>query len=230
MTTGFDCGTASLPIINRSLDVCRGGFLPSTRRCRRVSLKPYNDRHSAAFEAGAAAIGKNMEIRLTKSTLRPWKTGDEESLVRHANSRAIWRNLRDAFPHPYTYADARNWIRVANPSKPITNFAIVVDEAPVGGIGLVLKDDVFRRSAEIGYWLGEDYWRRGIVTEAVRAVTEYAFATFDLCRLYAGVFEWNPASMRVLEKAGYEFECRMKKSVTKDGETIDELIYAIVRL
>ena len=95
---------------------------------------------------------------------------------------------------------------------------------------MVLKDDVFRRSAEIGYWLGEGYWARGIVTEAVRAVTNYAFATFDLCRVYAGVFEWNPASARVLEKAGYEFECRMKKSVTKDGETIDELIYAIVRL
>lgn len=169
-----------------------------------------------------------MEFKLRGSTLRPWKPGDEESLVRHANSRKIWRNLRDAFPHPYTVADATNWIRIANPSTTITNFAIVVDGAAVGGIGLVLKDDVFRRSAEIGYWLGEEHWGCGIVTEAVRAVTDYAFATFDICRVYAGVFEWNPASMRVLEKAGYEFECRLKKSVTKDGETIDELIYAIV--
>jgi len=173
---------------------------------------------------------ENMELKLSKSTLRPWKPGDEQSLVRHANSRMIWRNLRDAFPHPYTLADATHWIQIANPTLAITNFAIVVEDATVGAIGLVLKDDVFRRSAEIGYWLGEEYWGRGIVTEAVRAVTDYAFATFDLCRLYAGVFEWNPASMRVLEKAGYEFECRMKKSVTKDGETIDELIYAIVRL
>lgn len=171
-----------------------------------------------------------MELKLRKSTLRPWRRGDEESLVRHANSRAVWRNLRDAFPHPYTFADATNWIQVANPTIPITNFAIVVDGAAVGGIGLVLRDDVFRRSAEIGYWLGEAYWGREIVTEAVRGVTDYAFATFDLCRLYAGVFEWNPASARVLEKAGYEFEGRMRKSVTKDGETIDELIYAIVRL
>jgi ribosomal-protein-alanine N-acetyltransferase len=170
-----------------------------------------------------------MELKLSKSVLRAWKQGDELSLVRHANSRRIWRNLRDAFPHPYTLADAKGWIETANPTEPITNFAIVVDDAAVGAIGLVLKEDVFRRSAEIGYWLGEEFWGRGIVTEAVRAVTDYAFTTFDLCRVYAGVFEWNPASMRLLEKAGYEFECRMRKSVTKDGETIDELIYAIVR-
>jgi [ribosomal protein S5]-alanine N-acetyltransferase len=171
-----------------------------------------------------------MELKLSKSTLRPWEPGDEESLVRHANNRKIWRNLRDAFPHPYTVADAKQWIEIASPTTPATNFAIVVEGAAAGGIGLVLKDDVFHRSAEIGYWLGEEFWGRGIVTEAVRAVTDYAFATFELCRVYAGVFEWNPASMRVLEKAGYEFECRMRTSVTKDGEIIDELIYAIVRL
>ena len=170
-----------------------------------------------------------MEMKLSKSVLRAWQPGDEPSLVRHANSRTIWRNLRDAFPHPYTLADAKRWIEVANPTASITNFAIVVDGAAVGASGLVLREDVFRRSAEIGYWLGEEFWGRGIVTEAVRAVTDYAFETFDLCRVYAGVFEWNPASMRVLEKAGYEFECRMKKSVTKDGETIDEFIYAVVR-
>jgi [ribosomal protein S5]-alanine N-acetyltransferase len=170
-----------------------------------------------------------MVLILTRSTLRAWAAGDEVSLVRHANNRNVWRNLRDAFPHPYTAADAKRWIETANPTTPITNFAIVVDGAAVGGIGLVLREDVFRRSAEIGYWLGEEFWGRGIATEAVRAVTDYAFATFDLCRLYAGVFDWNPASSRVLEKAGYELEARMKKSVTKDGETIDELIYSIVR-
>jgi len=169
-------------------------------------------------------------LELTNSTLRMWMPGDEESLVRHADNRKIARNLRDAFPHPYTMADAQHWIQIANPGKPIRNFAIVVDGNAVGGIGLVLKDDVFRRSAEIGYWLGEEFWGRGIVTEAARAVTDYAFATFDLCRVFAGVFECNPASMRVLEKAGYEFECRLRKSVTKDGETMDELIYCVIRL
>lgn len=170
-----------------------------------------------------------MDIVLSKSTLREWRSGDEESLVRHANNRRIWRNLRDGFPHPYTFEDAVRWIHTANAATPDTNFAIVVDGSAVGAIGLLLKEDVFRRSAEIGYWLGEELWGRGIVTEAVTAMTDYAFARFDLCRIYAGVFEWNLGSMRVLEKAGYELECRLHKSVTKDGQTIDELIYAVVR-
>ncbi|MFY9610594.1 MAG: GNAT family protein [Blastocatellia bacterium] len=170
-----------------------------------------------------------MELKLTRSTIRDWRKGDEPSLVTHANNRKIWQNVRDAFSHPYTKADADDWIRKASSDLPMTSFAIEVDGLAVGGIGLVLQADIFRRSAEIGYWLGEDYWGRGIVSEAVEAFTEWSFATFDLCRIYAGVFEWNLASARVLEKAGYEFEGRMKKAVTKEGRTGDELIYAITR-
>ena len=99
----------------------------------------------------------------------------------------------------------------------------------VGGIGFTPQHDVERRSAEIGYWLAEEFWGRGIATEALIAVTEYAFANFDLCRLYAHVFDWNGASARVLEKAGYEFEGRLKKSVTKNGQIIDQLMYAKIR-
>jgi RimJ/RimL family protein N-acetyltransferase len=124
---------------------------------------------------------------------------------------------------------ALSWIELSQRVHPVTNFAIVVDGAAVGGIGLILKDDIYSRSAEIGYWLGEELWGRGIVSEAVRALTDWAFLNFDLCRIYAGVFEWNPASMRVLEKAGYQLEARLRKRVTKDGQTIDELIYAVVR-
>ena len=170
-----------------------------------------------------------MEIRLTKCTIRPWRKGDEQSLVHHANNRKIWRNLRDAFPHAYTLENAEWWIGIAGSANPMTSFAIEVDGAAVGGVGVILKDDVFRRSAEIGYWLGEEFWGRGIVSEALRAMTDYAFDTWDLCRISAGVFEWNPASMRVLEKAGYELEARSRNAVTKDGETIDELIYVILR-
>jgi len=170
-----------------------------------------------------------MEMKLAKSTLRQWKTGDEESLVHHANNRNIWINLRDAFPHPYTLADARNWIQKASAATPQRDFAIEVDGKAVGGIGFTPREDVYKRSAEIGFWLGEEFWGRGIMTEALSAVTEYAFADFDLCRICAGVFEWNLASMRVLEKAGYQLEARLKKAVTKDGKTIDELLYAIVR-
>jgi RimJ/RimL family protein N-acetyltransferase len=113
--------------------------------------------------------------------------------------------------------------------EPETNFAIAVAGEAVGGIGFILQPDVARRSAEIGYWLGEEFWGRGIATEAVIAMTARAFANHDLCRVYAHVFEWNRASARVLEKAGYEFEGRLRKSVTKDGKTIDQLMYAVVR-
>jgi RimJ/RimL family protein N-acetyltransferase len=161
--------------------------------------------------------------------VRSWEWRDRESLVRHANNRKVWINLRDRFPHPYTQADARNWLDMVVGITPETNFAIVLDDEAVGGVGFTVQNDVGCRSAEIGYWLGEEFWGRGIATEALKAVTEYAFANYDLCRLYAHVFDWNPASARVLEKAGYQFEGRLKKSVTKNGQTIDQLMYAMVR-
>jgi RimJ/RimL family protein N-acetyltransferase len=170
-----------------------------------------------------------MELKLSKCIIRGWKAGDEESLVHHANNRNVWINLRDSFPHPYTAADARSWIQKASAETPQRYFAIVVHGKAVGAIGFILKEDVYRRSAEIGFWLGEEFWGQGIVTEALCAVTEYAFANFDLCRLYACVFEWNPASMRVLEKAGYALEAQLKKAITKDGKTVDGFLYAIVR-
>lgn len=170
-----------------------------------------------------------MEWKLTSCTVRSWEWRDREAIVRHANNRNVWLNLRDRFPHPYTHADARNWLEMVVGVRPENSFAIAVDDEAVGGIGFTVQHDVAHRSAEIGYWLGEEYWGRGIATQALIAVTDYAFANYDLCRMYAHVFEWNPASARVLEKAGYEFEGRLKKSVTKDGKTIDQLMYAVVR-
>jgi ribosomal-protein-alanine N-acetyltransferase len=170
-----------------------------------------------------------MEIELKTCVIRPWRPGDEESLIAHANNYNVWRNLRDRFPHPYTMEDAREWIRRAGEESPQTNFAIAVDGEAVGGIGLMLKGDIHRCSAEIGYWLGETFWGRGVVTEAVRAMTQWAFDNFHLSRIYAGVLEWNPASMRVLEKAGYQFEGRLRKAVVKQNQVMDEFIYSIVR-
>ena len=105
-----------------------------------------------------------MELDLGSFIIREWRRGDEPSLARNANNRKVWINLRDAFPHPYTMEDARRWVEKAGSEYPSTSFAIVVDKEAVGGIGIVLQPDVFRRSAEIGYWLGEEYWGRGIVT------------------------------------------------------------------
>jgi [ribosomal protein S5]-alanine N-acetyltransferase len=170
-----------------------------------------------------------MEIKLKNCTLRDWRRGDETALALHANNYKIWRNVRDRFPHPYSLEDAERWIEHARNEDPITNFAIVVEGAAVGGIGLIFHDDIYHRSAELGYWLGEAYWGRGLVTEAVGGVVEWGFANFDIARIYAGVLEWNPASARVLEKAGFQFEARLRRAVTKEGVTMDELMYAIVR-
>ena len=167
-----------------------------------------------------------MKLALASCVVRSWSWKDRDSLVYHANNRNIWLNLRDRFPHPYTHNDARIWLEMVVGSKPDTNFAIALNDEAIGGIGFSMQADVLYRSAEIGYWLGEEFWGRGLATEALAAVSDYAFASFDLCRLYAHVFDWNPASARVLEKAGYTYEGRLVKSVTKDGKTIDQLMYA----
>ena len=170
-----------------------------------------------------------MKLELATCTVRSWEWRDRDAIVRHANNRNVSINLRDRFPYPYTVNDARRWLDSVVGRDPETNFAIAVADEAVGGIGFTVQDDVGRRSAEIGYWLGEEFWGRGIATDVLMAVTDYAFANHDLCRLYAHVFEWNQASARVLEKAGYVFEGRSRKSVTKEGKTIDQLMYAMVR-
>jgi ribosomal-protein-alanine N-acetyltransferase len=161
--------------------------------------------------------------------VRSWEWRDRDALVRHANNRKIWINLRDHFPYPYTDEDARDWLASIVRREPENNFAIDVAGEAVGGIGFTIQPDVGHRSAEIGYWLGEKFWGRGIATDALIAMTDHAFANYDICRIYAYVFGWNGASARVLEKAGYTLEGRLRKSVTKDGQTIDNLIYAIIR-
>jgi len=167
-----------------------------------------------------------MELRLSLCTVRSWRPADAESLAKHANDRSVWINLRDQFPHPYTLGDARRFIRTATSATPQTFFAIEVDSAAVGGIAFRLHDDVERVSAEIGYWLAEPYRGRGITTEALVAVTSYAIKTHSLTRVFAVPFEWNPASFRVLEKAGYVREGRMRRSAIKDGRVIDQMLYA----
>lgn len=170
-----------------------------------------------------------MEFRLERSTLRPWRTEDVEALVRHANDAAVAGNMSDGFPHPYTHEHAAAWIGRAVRMEPQTYFAIEIGGQAAGGIGVVQLDDVYRRSGEIGYWLGRAFWNRGIVTEAVQAVTEFAFRELDLLRVQTGIFEWNPASMRVLEKCGYVREGVQKWAVFKNGRLGDRVLYARLR-
>lgn len=167
-----------------------------------------------------------MELPLSRSTVRSWRAGDADALVRHANNRKIADNLRDRFPFPYTKKDAREFLRTARRQAPETFFAIDVDGSAAGGIGFVLQTDVDRVSSEIGYWLAEPFWGRGIVTEALVAMSAYAIDRHGLTRLYAVPFADNAASSRVLEKAGYHLEGRLRRSVIKNGVVLDQLQYA----
>ena len=170
-----------------------------------------------------------MDIDLGRWQIRSFRADDAEALVLYANNRRVSRNLRDAFPYPYTLEDAEGWISRATQLSPETDFAIASATELVGGIGLKPQLDVHRRSAEIGYWVGEPFWGRGIATAALKAFTEFAFDRFDLVRLYGYVYEWNPGSGRVMEKAGYVCEGRLRKSVFKEGRVIDQFLYAITR-
>lgn len=167
-----------------------------------------------------------MRIEAGPCALRAWRRGDEESLVRHANDRDVWINLRDQFPHPYTPADAQAWIGFAGGQAQPTSLAIEVEAHAVGGVSLRLHDDVERVAAELGYWLGKAYWNRGIMTAAVRAMTDYGFEHFALTRVYAVPFAYNVASHRVLEKAGYVCEGVLRRSAIKDEVVTDQLLYA----
>lgn len=166
---------------------------------------------------------------LPSCTLRPLRVGDEASIARNADNPRVSRNLLARFPSPYTLADAEAWVARCVAADVTHALGITVDDEVIGMVGLEPENDVFHRSMEIGYWLGEPYWGRGIATQAAGAMTEYAFATFDINRLWAGVFGWNPASARVLEKCGYVLEGVSRAAVTKDGETTDELRYARLR-
>ena len=153
-----------------------------------------------------------MRIDVDGWQIRSFRTQDAEALARYANNRNVSRNLRDEFPYPYTLAHAETWISFAAQQFTESDFAIASATELIGGIGLRIQRDVHRRSAEVGYWLGEPFWGRGIATAALRAFTEYAFSQFDLLRLYGYVYEWNPASARVMEKAGYVCEGRLRQS------------------
>jgi ribosomal-protein-alanine N-acetyltransferase len=169
-------------------------------------------------------------IRLTgeRCLVRPWTHADAAALVEHANDLEVARHLRDRFPHPYTRQDARAFLQHAAASADPSNLAIEVEGRAVGAIGYVPGTDVERFSAEIGYWLGRSLWGQGIATEALRLVTAHAFDDRNFLRLFALPFADNPASARVLEKAGYTREGVLRSSSVKFGQPKDQWMYARV--
>jgi [ribosomal protein S5]-alanine N-acetyltransferase len=171
-----------------------------------------------------------VRLELEGGVLRDWRADDAPSLASHANDRRIWLNLRDRFPHPYTLADGEAFVALVERQSPRTFFAIEIEGEARGGVGYTLHDDVERVGAEVGYWVAVPYWGRGIMTRAVRALTRYVFAQHaEVRRVWAVPFAWNGASARVLEKAGYALEGRMRESAMKDGKVTDQLLYSILR-
>lgn len=171
-----------------------------------------------------------MELRSGGIALRPWREADAEELALQANDRRIWLNLRDGFPHPYGIADARRFLEMATQMSPQTYFAVEVDGHVAGGIGYTKRTDVERIGAEVGYWLGCAYWGRGIATTALRLLSKHAFQVNpELRRLYALPYASNPASARVLTKAGYTLEGTLRQNAIKDGRVLDQWMYSILR-
>jgi [ribosomal protein S5]-alanine N-acetyltransferase len=170
-----------------------------------------------------------VRIEFGESMIRDWAAEDAGSIVKYANNRKIATWLRDRFPYPYTESDAQVFLSVVAQQDPRTTFAVATPDEAIGGIGLEFGADVHRFTAELGYWLGEPFWGRGIVTDAVRCFTAWVFQTFEVHRIYSAVFEGNHGSVRVLEKAGFQREGRLRASVFKNGRIMDQLLYARIK-
>ena len=157
-----------------------------------------------------------------KTRIRLLYQSDVSALAELANNKKIWDNLRDFIPHPYTERDADDFINLTKQENPKQTFGIEYNGSLCGVIGLAIQDDIYRKSAELGYWIGEAFWGNGIATKAVELVSDYGFENISLNRIYAGVFAHNTASMQVLEKNGFEREGVFKKAVMKNDQIMDE--------
>jgi len=161
-------------------------------------------------------------------SLISWEPEHRDELILQANDRDVWRNLQHQFPHPYTPADADRWIRFTQHCSPDCHLCISVDGRVAGSVGIRVGTGTEEKTGEFGYWLGRHYWGRGIATAAASAMIWHIGVSIPVVRLQAQVYAWNPASMRVLEKVGFQREGVLRKSVFRDGELIDSVMYALI--
>jgi len=159
--------------------------------------------------------------------LREWNLNDIDSLVKYANNYKIAANLTDQFPHPYNIENGKAFIQMATKDIPTSIFAIEINGEASGGIGLHLQSDIHKKNAELGYWLAEPHWGKGVMSKAVKQMIDYGFKTFEIERIFASPFGTNIGSQKVLEKAGFILEGKFEKTLFKNGEYFDELIYAV---
>ena len=160
--------------------------------------------------------------------LKKWNDEYVESLILNANNKKIADNLRNIFPYPYTYEDGKNYINYwqkNNDDGGQICRAIMIDGKAVGSIGAFQKEDVYCKSAEIGYWLAEAYWGQGIMSDVVKEFSNQVFLQLEIARLYAEVYEENIASRKVLEKANFILEGVLRKSIYKNGQYKNSCIY-----
>jgi RimJ/RimL family protein N-acetyltransferase len=169
-----------------------------------------------------------MNQKIGKFIIRDWLMGDAPSIAKYANNKKIWLNLRDAFPHPYSLKDAEHFISRVLKSNPKTIFAIATQKEAIGSIGLMIGKDVHRYTAELGYWLAEPFWGDGIMTQAVKKIIYHGTKVLKLHRIFAEPYTTNSASVRVLEKAGFNFEGVLRSNVFKDGKILDQYMYSYV--
>ena len=168
-----------------------------------------------------------MQIQGSKFTLRNWQITDASALAQQANNINVSSWLGDRFPFPYTLDDATGFIKGQIDQTPVVNFAIAINGQVIGGISLNMRNDIYRKTPLLGYWLGEQHWGNGIITEAIKLITAYAFRNFNIICIQACVFGENNASMRVLEKSGFIKQGVFKQSLIKRGEIFDEHVYAV---
>ncbi|MEO5995870.1 MAG: GNAT family protein [Chitinophagaceae bacterium] len=161
--------------------------------------------------------------------LRPLRDADKTAIAILLNNENVWNNVRDMIPFPYTETDAQIFIDLKKEENPPFTFAIEYNGEFCGIIGLVPQNDVYKLSAEIGYWIGERFWGNGITTKAVHLITTYGLEELSFIRIYAGVFEFNIRSMRVLEKSGFQKDGIFRKAVIKNDKIWDEHRYSITK-
>lgn len=162
--------------------------------------------------------------------LRKWEIDDIKSIEKYANNKNVADNLRNIFPYPYTLEDAEDYVRfcIKGDKKKQCCRAVTVNGEAVGSIGVFIKDDVYCKTAEVGYWLGEEFWGKGIMSKAIKEICEFVFDNYDIVRIFAEPFACNMGSKRALEKADFKLEGILEKSVYKNGVIGDSCIYGLI--
>lgn len=163
--------------------------------------------------------------------IRKWELSDATDLAAALSNKKVQDNLRDGLPYPYTEQDGTDYISamLSADENETFAFAITVNEKVVGSIGIFRQGNIHRQTAELGYYIAEEYWGKGIMTEAVRQICAYVFEKSDIIRIYAEPFAYNTASCRVLEKAGFQYEGTLRSNAVKNGEVIDMKMYSLLK-